>query len=737
MSDIEEKLKKAAEQVEVPDMLDPDVMRLRLDARERRSEKEAGRIEDLVSEGGRTAKISGHDEADAAAAALELSDAADIEKARKKRRGRMLATAAAAVLLVGASSFLTYEHFEKQLEKAGTSLDEVSKETKTDATPTVEETFERHNAGTMYTVAKTDSVYKSYVKTQLRDRTSLLDRMKSDTGVTEGATEDSAAQNSGEYSGPAKGGDYSETNTVVEGVDEADIVKTDGKYIYRLAGESVKVTKADGTTLSRCDDINVTSDTIAAVRNSDTVGNGSKEGTAGVTVPKEVADCIETCAVNVSEMFVQDGKLIVLGNLYKYGGGINSGATEDVVFQEGSYDSDTKLLGIFTYDIKDPENARLLSVNCIDGEYSSARITSDGLLVIFANNWIEEEDTAWPAVDGQKLSAEDIYLPRRGTGQTIIATYDIGVTGFSRIDCCMIVNNYCTQYVTDNAIYLYGGDYTSGVDATNVARFTLTDGKVDAAGAATVSGSVMDDFALRTVDDNLFILTTTYGSSGDTSNGLYVYDADMKRRGALTGLAPGEQIYSARYIGNISYFVTYRQIDPLFAVDISDPDKPKLLGYLKITGFSDYLHPWGAGRLVGIGYETDPETGRQKGVKLTMFDISNPANPAEVGSTVIPLVYSDLYTYDYRSVLASADKNLIGFGYSGTEKEDSEWSDWKYRYAFYSWNEAAKAFDVKYQVEESSEGIVYQDARGLYICDTLYVAAPSCVYVQGGEKLSY
>lgn len=764
MSEIDEKLKNAAEAVDVPDMLSPDVMRLRLDARERRAEKEAGRKADLVSEGGRTAKISGNDEADAAGLAAEFSAKAKAARERKKRQRRMFTTAAAAVLLVSVSSFLTYEHFEKQLEKAGTSLEEVASNNASaaasDGTPTEEETFVRHDAGDMYTVAKTDRAYQSYVKTQLKGRTSLLNRMK-DSAVTEGATDDVAAAESASQSSEAEssdsamtngagGGDYSETNTVVEGVDEADIVKTDGKYIYRLTGESVKVTKADGTVLTRCDDINITNDTIAAVRaasgadstaadtkDGNTEESGSKEGTAGVFVPKEVADCIETCAVNVSEMFVKDDTLIVLGNLYKYGGGTGSDAAEDIIYKNGNGDSDTKLLGIFTYDISDPEAAKLVSVNCIDGYYQSARITSEDILVIFANNWIEDEKTAWPAVDGQKLSAEDIYLPRSGAGQTIIATYDMGTSGLSRIDSCMIVNDYCEQYVTDDAIYLYGSSYTSGVDATNVARFTLTGGKVDAAGAATVSGTVTDDFALRTVGDNLFILTTTYGNSGDTSNGLYVYDSAMKRRGALTGLAPGEQIYSARYIGNISYFVTYRQTDPLFAVDISNPDEPKLLGYLKITGFSDYLHPYGNGRLVGIGQETDPESGEPKGVKLTMFDISDPANPTELGSTVIPLVYSDLYTYDYRSVLASAEKNLIGFGYAGTESGDSEWNDWKYRYAFYSWNEAAKSFDVKYQIEEPAQGIAYQDARGLYIGDTLYVSAPSGIYVQGGEKLLY
>ena len=251
---------------------------------------------------------------------------------------------------------------------------------------------------------------------------------------------------------------------------------------------------------------------------------------------------------------------------------------------------------------------------------------------------MDDDQVVWPQIDGEKIGADSIYLPAEGLNQTIIAAFDLAGDGLKAIDSCMIMNNYATPYVTDDAIYLYGYDSaSSGSDATNVARFTFKDGKIDAAGAATVSGTVTDDYALRVVDDNLFILTTTYNySSSDTSNGLYVYDAEMKRRGALTGLAPGETIYSARYIGKMAYFVTYRQTDPLFAVDISNPDDPKLLGYLKITGFSDYLHPWSENRLVGLGLETDPDTGEQKGIKLSMFDVSDPTNPVVVGASAIP-----------------------------------------------------------------------------------------------------
>lgn len=103
----------------------------------------------------------------------------------------------------------------------------------------------------------------------------------------------------------------------------------------------------------------------------------------------------------------------------------------------------------------------------------------------------------------------------------------------------------------------------------------------------------------------------------------------------LENIAKGEEIYAARYLGNIAYFITYHNTDPLFAVDISDPAHPKPLGNVKMTGYSDYLHPFGDGLLLGIGYETDAKTSEKTGVKLTMFDISDPINLRILDSVTI------------------------------------------------------------------------------------------------------
>lgn len=118
------------------------------------------------------------------------------------------------------------------------------------------------------------------------------------------------------------------------------------------------------------------------------------------------------------------------------------------------------------------------------------------------------------------------------------------------------------------------------------------------------------------------------------SNGLVISSVNIKEPGKVL-----DDIMivndSARFLGSMAYFVTYRNMDPLFAVDLSDEKNPKVLSELKITGFSEYLHFWGEDKLVGIGYETDPETGRQTGLKISMFDISDPADLKVAGTCVL------------------------------------------------------------------------------------------------------
>ena len=139
-------------------------------------------------------------------------------------------------------------------------------------------------------------------------------------------------------------------------------------------------------------------------------------------------------------------------------------------------------------------------------------------------------------------------------------------------------------------------------------------------------------------------------TTDDETNGLYILASNMKEVGSITGLAEGEQVYSARLLGDTGYFVTYEKTDPLFSVDLSDPKNPKIIGKLKIPGFSEYLHFYGENQLLGIGMDVDEDGVTTDGVKLSMFDVSDPSDVKEIETYVLEGTYGTDAGYDYKAV---------------------------------------------------------------------------------------
>jgi uncharacterized secreted protein with C-terminal beta-propeller domain len=139
--------------------------------------------------------------------------------------------------------------------------------------------------------------------------------------------------------------------------------------------------------------------------------------------------------------------------------------------------------------------------------------------------------------------------------------------------------------------------------------------------------------------NNYFRIATTSRRERVLANNLYVLDPNLKLTGRLEGLAPGENIHSARFMGEKCYLVTFQKTDPLFVIDLSVPDSPTILGELKIPGYSDYLHPYDETHLIGVGKETEEaETGNFawfQGLKLSLFDVSNVTDPKQMDKTII------------------------------------------------------------------------------------------------------
>ena len=204
---------------------------------------------------------------------------------------------------------------------------------------------------------------------------------------------------------------------------------------------------------------------------------------------------------------------------------------------------------------------------------------------------------------------------------------------------------------------------------------------------------------------------------------MYIFDKDLKVKGKIEGLAKGEHIKSARFMGDMAYFVTFRQTDPLFSVDVSDPANPKILGYLKIPGFSEYLHPFGNGLLFGLGQDADEKVGGTKGLKLSMFDISNPADVKEIAKKLFNERDEDYSNseaeYERKSILVDAAKNLIGFPVSYYSSAKRRQINQYVRYGF----DKEKGFYERFRADFPEFDSYGGNYRGLYIGKHFYIVA--------------
>lgn len=511
--------------------------------------------------------------------------------------------------------------------------------------------------------------------------------------------------------GSKEGGkDYSTTNLQMEGVDESDIAKIDGSYIYTVEDKYIVITDIrdgkleevtrflpkDCGAADRVMEIYVDGDQlILVVQGYETsLGESSKAGSDKENSDKESSDEESS-----------DEEIAV------------SDASEDSAFcYEMNGKSTTQIQVYSIVDRKNPEfEGRLIQ----DGYYNTSRKIGD-VVYLFTQyhmtsdvvGYVEKEYTSViPKVNGEKVAASEIYLPE-SSGESGILVSSLDVNKPDKVlDSKLVISGYAQTYISKDALYLYEEDY-DGAMITNIAKFALDEGRISGVAAAAVSGYVRDTFAINASDGYLRVLTTDY-STEDEVNALYILDENMKLTGQLTGIAPGEEIYAARFMGNTGYFVTYRNTDPLFTVDLSDPAKPEIIGELKVTGFSEYLHFWDDTHLLGIGYESDENTGNIENIKLSMFNIENPGEVTEEAKLVLKDVDYSEALYDYKSVIISKDKNLIGL-----VCEDYSGSRTKQTYQIYSYENGT----FKKQAEiPGINGANYENVRGMYSGNVFYL----------------
>lgn len=506
--------------------------------------------------------------------------------------------------------------------------------------------------------------------------------------------------------------DYSDTNNQVEGVQEADIIKTDGEYIYTVVDGDVYLLKENGGQPQVLSKI------------AKTVVPGEEEG----FYEKEEF---------VNDIYITENRLVLMKCTMEYTP-YDGGAVAEDMAPAGCYMGGGKYTAAI-YDITDRSDPVLLNELGQSGSIISSRMVGN-ILYLVSNYYVPGEideadpETYVPSLycgdTSRKVPAYDIMLLPEPNGTQYLTVSSIDVSDPSDfLDTQSILGCgsqiYCNS---ENLLVALGTSETVdnvSKDKTDLYRFSLKDGAINMESQGSVPGYVLNQFSMDEYNGYFRIVTTEnvihYFNDGATAsaeqektkNHLFVLDGAMNVVGSIEDLARGEQIYSARFMGDVGYFVTYRQVDPLFTVDLSTPSNPTLLSELKVPGFSNYLHPFGDGLLLGFGQDADEESGTTQGLKLSMFDTSDLTAVTEKHSVSLGANYMwSNASYNHKAILVDTEKNLIGFP---AENE----------YMIYSYSpESGFQKRAQLTLEASGPDDYDYDLRGFYVDDVFYLYGP-------------
>ncbi len=547
--------------------------------------------------------------------------------------------------------------------------------------------------------------------------------------------------------------DFSQTNIQVKGVDEADIVKNDGKYVYVISGKKVVIIDA---------------------------------------YPAKNAKILSEIKFNESpsEIFINKDKLVVFTQEYNY----NSR-------REYYYGSQMKTI-ISIYDISDRKNPKIEREIKSDGQYFDSRMLGDYVYVIINepiyyqpcqiykgakvdmkcissdikfpevtmdNKKIDEnfpEIYYWDVLDNSYhwttvlsidtqdkdakpnkknfvmgdaqniyVSPENIYITRtkwmsryeiseKVYDEVIIpnlpkdkqdeikeienSNKSFYVKKFERI---LVIKNYFAgmdnketedfQKKINDKMQEIQNDLEKYSDQTIISRIGIKDGRITPKDSGSVPGTILNQFSMDEYNKNFRIATTTQKYSDKQANNIYVLDENLKIIGKIDDIAPGESIYSVRFMGKKAYMVTFKRVDPLFVIDLSNPEKPALVGKLKIPGYSDYLHPYDENHLIGIGKEVDESIDADKvhssdavyytaiqGVKLALFDVSDIEHPVEMYKEIIGDRGTESEALqDHKAFLFDKEKNLLVIPIrlaeiSDAQKKSAGWKNMEGEFTF-------------------------------------------------------
>ena len=513
---------------------------------------------------------------------------------------------------------------------------------------------------------------------------------------------------------------YSATNVQVEGVDEGDIIKTDGKYIYIIASQYLKVVDAASMTL------------------------------AGEYFLGDNA--------NAQEMYIDKDRVTIVGSRHDFQPLRPEPRAGDVMMDivpiiPGGRFASSFYTFIRVLDTSNMANIKSFRYFEVEGNMNTSRKKGDYVYLVSSfYSWYRgggDMDIRPLTGEGGSLAhmpIEKIMIMPGGYGESFLTVSAVNTRDASeKVSGETIAGSGYVTYMSNDNLYLAVNDMRySSWQNTNIARFAVDGGKIGYAGSCGIEGSLDNQFSMDEYKGHLRVAATVHWPQ--TYNNLFVLDANMDVTGKVAGYAAGERIYSARFMGDRGYVVTFRQVDPLFVFDLSNPAAPKITGELKVPGFSTYLHPVSQNILLGVGrdvydiYRTDRD-GNQivigqntGGVKVSLFDVSDMGKPKELDTLVLgDYGYAELLD-NHRAAMFKNSDNLLGFcGYAGEGQ---------------GWNEFHGAFLISYAGGKLSEAgrvahenpyaagerlgidVLATGERLAYIGDTLY-------YLQSGLLRSF
>lgn len=540
--------------------------------------------------------------------------------------------------------------------------------------------------------------------------------------------------------------DYSTTNIQVENVDEADIVKTDGDYIYSISEDNVIITDA----------------------------KDPKQPKVVATIQSEDDDIPE-------DIILYKDKLVVI-------------STKGNQTQRYYYNNRMNTV-VKIYNITSREKPMLTKSYEMYEPYYTSRCIDNVLYVISSGNLRKEDDKIVVGYNEdnmeKEMSIDKIkYLKDvKTTKQTLISTVDLNnETADIKLDSYLM--NISNAYVSENAIYLLNQKYNNDskipikllfgfkgvfgledyyeIDSesgyyTEIYKFDIKE-NVEYKAKTKVKGKTINQYSLDEKDNHLRI--ALYDNDGSR---VAIFDEDLKQIGISDNVAKGEKMYSSRFIGDKVYFVTYKTMDPLFVMDLSNETKPKVLGKLKIPGYSTYLHPYDENHIIGIGMETKEiinrnsngkvisTTAKVVGMKMALFDVSNVNSPVQISSVVIgdSRTTSAILT-NPKALLFSKEKSLIAIPVNNYSQDFEVTSSNNYETMINNYTKYSKPYNAEgyfvYNInvqdgfklkgvithEKTNATYYYSNSkllRGLYIDNNLYTVSETMIKVNELDSL--